>query len=73
MEQMVPGSIEGPGQGSCALELIVEDVDRECEHLTELGIQIVNPPTPQPWELRSVWLRDPDGNSVSFYVGVTGV
>ena len=67
MEQMAPGSMGGRGHGSYALEFEVEDVDREHERLVELGVPIVKPPTTQPWGLRSVWFRDPDGNIVNFY------
>lgn len=72
MEQMAPGSMVGAGRGACALEFEVEDVDKEYERLRELGIPIVKPPTTQPWGLRSVWFRDPDGNIVNFCAHVAG-
>ena len=72
MEQMAPGSMKGAGHGGSALEVEVEDVDREYERLTEMNIPIVKPPTTQPWGLRSVWFRDPDGNIVNFYANVAG-
>ena len=72
MEQMAPGSMKGAGHGGYALEFEVEDVDREYERLTEMNIPIVKPPTTQPWGLRSVWFRDPDGNIVNFYANVAG-
>jgi catechol 2,3-dioxygenase-like lactoylglutathione lyase family enzyme len=37
------------------------------ERLLTEGVEIVKPPTTQPWGRRSVWFRDPDGNVVSFY------
>jgi len=72
MEQMAPGSMAGAGYGGCTLEFEVEDVDREFERLIKLNIPIVKPPTTQPWGLRSVWFRDPDGNIVNFYARVNG-
>ncbi len=67
MEQMAPGSMSEIGSGSCTLEFEVDDVDSECERLREMNVPIVKPPTTQPWGLRSVWFRDPDGNLVNLY------
>ncbi len=65
-EQMAPGSMTGAGYGGCVLEFGVEDVDAEYARLLEHNIPIVKPPTTQPWGIRSVWFRDPDGNMVNF-------
>ena len=70
MERMAPGSMRGAGRGSCTLEFEVDDVDQEFERLTKLDVPIVKPPTTQPWGLRSVWFRDPDGNIVNFFAPV---
>ena len=70
MEQMAPGSMQGAGIGNAVLEFEVEDVDEEYARLLELNIPIVKPPTTQPWGLRSVWFRDPDGNIVNFFAAV---
>ena len=70
MEHMAPGSMEGAGTGSYALEFEVGDVDAEYKRLVELNVPIVKPPTTQPWGLRSVWFRDPDGNIINFYARV---
>jgi len=67
MDAMAPGSIQGAGRGCLTLEFEVEDVDQEYEHLKALKVQVVKPPTTQPWGLRSVWFRDCDGNLVNFY------
>ncbi len=72
MELMAPHSMEGAGRGGCTLEFEVEDVDQEYRRLTGLNVAIVKPPTTQPWGLRSVWFRDPDGNLVNFYATVVG-
>jgi catechol 2,3-dioxygenase-like lactoylglutathione lyase family enzyme len=70
MEEMAPGSTRGAGAGNCVLEFEVDDVDHECERLRQLAVPIVKPPTTQPWGLRSVWFRDPDGNIVNYYARV---
>lgn len=70
MEHMAPGSMQGAGIGNVVLEFEVEDVDAEYARLLEMGAPIVKPPTTQPWGLRSVWFRDPDGNIVNFFAAV---
>ena len=52
------------------IEFEVEDVDQEFERLQAMNVEIVKPPTTQPWGRRSVWFRDPDGNIVNFYASV---
>jgi uncharacterized glyoxalase superfamily protein PhnB len=66
MEQMAPGSLAGAGRGDYTLEVEVENVDEEYQRLSGLGASIVKLPTTQPWGVRSVWFRDPDGNLVFF-------
>ena len=66
-EKMAPGSLKGAGTGRYTIEFEVEDVDREFERLTAMDVEIVKPPTTQPWGRRSVWFRDPDWNIVNFY------
>ena len=70
MEKMASGSLKGAGYGGCTIEFEVEDVDREFERLKALNVEIVKPPTTQPWGRRSVWFRDPDRNIVNFYTNV---
>ncbi len=70
MEKMAPGYLKGTGYGSYTIEFEVEDVDHEFERLKALNVEIVKPPTTQPWGRRSVWFRDPDGNIVNFYANV---
>ena len=73
MEAMAPGSTQGAGRGAFTMEFEVEDVDREYERLTHLGVDIVKPPTTQSWGRRSVWFRDPDGNIINFNAPVHAV
>ena len=71
MERMAPGSSSDAGTGACFIEFEVDDVDREYRRLTALKVQLVKPPTTQPWGLRSVWFCDPDGNKLNFFAQVT--
>ena len=45
---------------------LVGDVDAEYTRLHALGIAH-DPPTDKPWGVRSFVIRDPDGNTVSFF------
>ncbi len=67
MERMVPGSVRSSGNGACTVEIRVGDVDQTWERLRSRGIELVKPPTTQPWGRRSVWFRDPDGTIVNCY------
>lgn len=69
MQRMAAGSA-AVGPGGVVLEFQVADVDLACERLRALAAPIVKPPTTQPWGLRSVWFRDPDGNLVNFFAPV---
>jgi len=67
VEGMASGAVADAGSGRCVLEFEVEDVDREYERLKQLAVSFVKLPTTQPWGLRSVWFRDPDGHLINFY------
>lgn len=42
-----------------------EDVDREYERLTALGVQsLTGEPVTQPWGQRNFWIADPEGNYI---------
>jgi catechol 2,3-dioxygenase-like lactoylglutathione lyase family enzyme len=70
LEDMVPGLMANAGAGNSFIEFEVEDVDQDYERLKALSVTVVKPPTTQPWGVRSVWFRDPDGNLVNFYARV---
>jgi predicted enzyme related to lactoylglutathione lyase len=70
LEQMAPGLTIEAHAGNCFLEFEVEDVDQEYERLRALDVEILKPPTTQPWGLRSVWFSDPQGNRINFYAYV---
>ena len=67
MESMVPGVMTAAATGGFTLEFQVADVEARHERLLARGVEILKPPTTQPWGRRSVWLRDPDGNIVNLY------
>lgn len=64
---LAPNSAELRHNRSTILEFHVDDVDKEYERLTEVGVEWVKHPTTQEWGNRSVYFRDPDGNLVNFY------
>src|SRR5512139_12342 len=70
VEEMAPGLKVDPPAGNFFLEFEVEDVDREYERLKALQVNVIKPPTTQPWGLRSVWFCDPQGNRVNFYASI---
>lgn len=42
-----------------------DDVDREYERLTALGVQpLFGEPVTQPWGQRNFWIADPEGNYI---------
>lgn len=57
----VSGDAESDPVGNLSLWLQVRDVDAEHERLAGLGADVVRPPRTEPWGLREMWLRDPDG------------
>ncbi|MFT3890277.1 MAG: VOC family protein [Anaerolineales bacterium] len=69
-ENMAPGLEINSRGGNCFLEFEVDDVDMEYERLRTLNVEVVKLPTTQPWGLRSVWFRDPQGNLINFYARV---
>jgi catechol 2,3-dioxygenase-like lactoylglutathione lyase family enzyme len=71
MESMAPRSMQGAGYGSVTMGFEVNDVDAEYERLKTLGVEFVKLPETHPWDSRSVWFRDPDGNIVDFFTVLT--
>lgn len=54
--------------GRSALILSVADVDRLAARLTRRGVRVFRPPTDRPaWGLRTIHLRDPDGNLIEIF------
>ena len=49
------------------LDFLVDDVDAEYPRITALGVDLVMPPTTQPWGNRSMMFRDPAGHLVNVF------
>ena len=61
--------VDGSGAraGEMILDFSVADVDEELDRVTTLGVEMVLPPTTQPWGTRSMLFRDPDGRLVNVF------
>jgi predicted enzyme related to lactoylglutathione lyase len=57
----VSGGGGSPPGASLRLWLQVRDVDAAHRHLRDRGVDILQPPTDEPWGLREMWISDPDG------------
>jgi catechol 2,3-dioxygenase-like lactoylglutathione lyase family enzyme len=64
IEQAAPGRVSPPGP---EITVRVENVDAVVARLLDLGIEIVEGPSDQPWGARHAWLLDPDGRRMSIY------
>jgi lactoylglutathione lyase len=63
----LPGAVERAGD-AFAVIFKVPDVDRWYVRLKAQGVPFVTPPTDRPaWGLRTIHLRDPEGNLVEIY------
>ena len=60
--------------GSASLQLAfkvaVDDVDRCAEELVRHGVDLLEPPTNQPFGHRTLFFRDPDGNLLEVYAEI---
>ena len=61
-------------KGSASLQLAfkvdVDDVDRCAEELLRHGVDLMEPPTNQPFGHRTLFFRDPDGNLLEVYAEI---
>jgi catechol 2,3-dioxygenase-like lactoylglutathione lyase family enzyme len=61
-------------QGSASLQLAFKvaagDVDRCAEELKRHGVDLLEPPTNQPFGHRTLFFRDPDGNLLEVYAEI---
>ena len=61
-------------KGSASLQLAfrvdVDDVDRCAEELLRHGVELLEPPTDQPFGHRTLFFRDPDGNLLEVYAEI---
>ena len=60
--------------GSASLQLAfkveVDDVDRCADELMRHGVDLLEPPTNQPFGHRTLFFRDPDGNLLEVYAEI---
>ena len=63
-ELSAPGPVRPDG---IILDFLVDDVDAEYPRIAALGVDLVMPPTTQPWGNRSMIFRDPAGNLVNVF------
>ena len=61
-------------RGSASLQLAFKvaaaDVDRCAEELMRHGVDLLEPPTDQPFGHRTLFFRDPDGNLLEVYAEI---
>ncbi len=64
----VPTEAKRSADDHALLCISVDDVDAEARRLQDLGVELAAPPADhEPWEMRTVYVRDPEGNLVEFY------
>lgn len=60
--------------GSAALQLAFKvtapEVDQCADELLEKGVELLSPPTDQPFGHRTLFFRDPDGNLLEVYAEI---
>ena len=57
----VSGRAQAPTPANLGLWLQVRDVDATHDDLAAKGVDVMRPPVTEPWGLREMWVRDPDG------------
>ncbi len=63
-----PAGSERSADDHAMLCVSVEDVDAEARRLEGLGVELAAPPADHElWGMRTVYVRDPEGNLVEFY------
>lgn len=58
-----PAGLNGTVQITCDIEN-PDDVDREYARLLAAGATPIIPPTTYPWQMRSFFVADPEGNQI---------
>lgn len=62
--------VKAPATKDVALIYEVEDVDNEYLRIINQGIMVNSTPTNKPWGVRSFFVNDPDGNTISFFTNL---
>ena len=64
----LPADAQRSPDDHAVLCISVEDADEEARRLEGLGAEVVALPADhEPWGMRTVYVRDPEGNLVEFY------
>jgi catechol 2,3-dioxygenase-like lactoylglutathione lyase family enzyme len=53
---------DGQGQPGTWLYLFIDGIDEYCEAIRKRGADIVSGPADEPWGMREIHVRDPDGH-----------
>jgi len=61
----------GRGEGGAWLSVWVDDVDAVHARCREAGLEVTMPPTDEPWGVREMHLRHPDGHVFRLSKGIT--
>lgn len=68
LEAVGRAGVERSPDDHALLCIAVDDVDGEARRLQGLGVELEAPPADhEPWGMRTVYVRDPEGNLVEFY------
>ena len=68
-----PADLPRAADDQALLCISVDDVDAEAQRLQGLGVELAAPPADhEPWGMRTVYVRDPEGNLVEFYGPLSG-
>ncbi len=70
MESLAPKCMQGSGTGNFTIGFEVDNVDVEYERLQTYRVEFIKLPVTHPWDTRSFWFRDPDGNIVNFFANL---
>ncbi len=70
IEQAAGGRVSPPGP---EITVRVDDVEAAAARLRDLGVEIIEDPTDQPWGARHAWLLDPEGRRMSIYSSATPI
>ncbi|HUK69486.1 MAG TPA: VOC family protein [Streptosporangiaceae bacterium] len=57
----VSGRCPGPPGRSLMIWIQVRDVRAEHERLAVAGVRVLREPATEPWGLKEMWIKDPDG------------
>lgn len=65
-----PSVPEGSASIQISFRVPPRDVNKAYQTLTELGIEVIEPPTNQDWTHRTLFFRDPENNVIEIYADI---